>query len=60
VHEEFAAESLDLSCLILCFFSSVIENVKEVIAPFGWNARNASQTKWLGRPMNYYKKFTYV
>lgn len=36
------------------------ENVKEVIAPFGWNARNASQTKWLGRPMNYYSRFTYI
>ena len=36
------------------------ENVKEVIAPFGWNARNASQTEWLGRPGNYYKKFTYI
>lgn len=36
------------------------ENVKEVIAPFGWNARNKSLTKWLGRPMNYYKKFLYI
>lgn len=36
------------------------EDVKEVIAPFGWNARNASLTEWRGRPMNYYKKFTYI
>lgn len=36
------------------------ENVKEVIAPFGWNARNKSLTKWEGRPMNYYRKFTYI
>ena len=36
------------------------ENVKEVIAPFGWNARNASQTEWKGRSSNYYKKFTYI
>lgn len=30
------------------------------IAPFGWNARNASLTEWKGRPGNFYKKFTYI
>lgn len=38
-----------------------LDNPKAVtIAPFGWNARNASLSKWLGRPGNYYKKFTYI
>ncbi len=30
------------------------------IAPFGWNARNASLTEWKGRPQNYYRQFTYI
>ncbi len=30
------------------------------IAPFGWNARNASLTEWKGRPGNYYPCFRYI
>jgi hypothetical protein len=38
-----------------------LENPEAItIAPFGWNARNANRTNWLGRPNNYYRQFTYI
>lgn len=54
------AQYLILSNSAFGILPALLGHSKEVIAPFGWNARNKSLTKWEGRPGNYYKKFTYI
>lgn len=54
------AQYLILSNSAFGILPALLGHSKKVIAPFGWNARNKSLTKWEGRAGNYYKRFTYI